>query len=410
MNKSFYYKNDLEKDKGKKEDSEEEKEKEKEKEDSEEEREDVEEEEEKEDEEKLNRPKEKEENENTNNPNNFHMDCRISEKLFTDNFYNNRACIFESHKDNNIYVAYGIKSFDLKGYDIIYDKYFIIKQKLHNKNFDSIRHFYYEREKKDLLITASLDSHVKIINFNKEESEIIIDLNFDSKERRIINTAYFINNFIMVPFANSKNGTVHFYEFKPYSLIKRYEYKGCLQENAGFILGLSQYYCKKDNLYYVLVANLEGIFSYSFDNKANSKLHHKFIPILSEKEKENNGFDEAYVIEKNDSFILIGPCFYYGYLFFWNFFNGDLLSSILIDSGISDICLWNNDYIFASLNHSTSQFSLININTKKIEKNFTVEDEDPRGCGIKVYKNDFKESYLISFSIKGNLDLYSLKE
>ena len=31
---------------------------------------------------------------------------------------------------------------------------------------------------------------------------------------------------------------------------------------------------------------------------SSPKLHYKFIPKLTEEEKENNGFDEAYVIEK----------------------------------------------------------------------------------------------------------------
>ena len=37
---------------------------------------------------------------------------------------------------------------------------------------------FFEGEK-DLIITASLDSHVKIIDFKKEESEILIDFNFE---------------------------------------------------------------------------------------------------------------------------------------------------------------------------------------------------------------------------------------
>ena len=78
-----------------------------------------------------------------------------------------------------------------------------------------------------------------------------------------------------------------------------------------------------------------------------------------------------------------------------------------MDSGISDICLWDNNYIFASLNKSTSQFCLINANSKIIEKIFTVEDKVPRGCGIKVIKNKDKGDYLISSSINGKLNLYS---
>ena len=213
----------------------------------------------------------------------------------------------------------------------------------------------------------------------------------------------------MVPFSSDIKGTIHFYKYKSYSA-KNYEYKFCIEDNAGFILGLSHYYCKKNYINYALIANLEGIFSYIISEWNSPKLHFKFIPKLTEEEKKHNGFGEAYIIEKDSQCILVGPCFYYGYLFFWDFFKGDLLYTMTLDSGISDISLWDNDYIFASLNHSSSQFCLINANTKEIEKVFTVEDKEKRGCGIKVLRHESKGNYLISSSINGKLNLYITNE
>ena len=211
----------------------------------------------------------------------------------------------------------------------------------------------------------------------------------------------------MVPFSNNINGTIHFYKYISYN---NYEYKFYIEDNVGFILGLSHYYYKQNYKNYVLVANLEGIFSYTMEWNY-PKLHYKFIPKLTEEEKKNNnGFDEACVIEKDSQCILVGPCFYHGYLFFWDFFKGDLLYTIKLDSGISDISLWDNDYIFASLNQSSSQFCLINANTYKIEKVFTVEDKEKRGCGIKVLRHESKGNYIISSSMNGKLNLYTTNE
>ena len=81
-----------------------------------------------------------------------------------------------------------------------------------------------------------------------------------------------------------------------------------------------------------------------------------------------------------------------------------------LDSGISDICLWNNNYIFASLNGDQSQFILINSQTHKIEKTFEVDEEDASGCRIKVIRAKSLGNYLISSSIKGKLDLYTIDE
>lgn len=328
--------------------------------------------------------------------------------MFVDNYYNNRACIFNYSKDNKIYVAYGVKSLDLECYNISMNKKFIIKKFLHKLPFNSCRYFYDDLKKKDLIITSSLDQHVKLIEFLKENSEIILDLNFESNTKKIINTAYYLEQYIIVPFSNVKNGKVDFYQIKYGFPSNDHSFVGCISEDAGFILGLSYFYCdKKYKKKYALIANCEGIFSYCIDRMKFPALHHKFIPKLSLQEKKNNGFDEALVIEKDNKFILIGPSFYYGYLYFWDFFEGDLLYSMKLDSGISDISLWSNNYIFASLTNSASQFILINLNKKKIEKEFKVFNKNAKVCGIKVLRNTLYGNFIISSSMNGKLDLYS---
>ena len=173
-----------------------------------------------------------------NVPNNFKFKKTISTNLFKRNFYNNRACIFISCQDKKVYIAFGESSLNLEGYDIKENEKFTIYEKLHEDSFDSLRHFYDKKNDRDLLITASLDSHVKVIVFkrvlNKNKSEKIIDLNFQSENKAIINTAYFINDIILVPFSDDKNGNVKFYTMNE-------EYISELQ-NLGFILGLNVYF------------------------------------------------------------------------------------------------------------------------------------------------------------------------
>ena len=324
-------------------------------------------------------------------PINFEFKKTISTDLFKKNFYNNRACIFISCKDQKVYIAYGESSLNLEGYDVSKNEKFTIYEELHEDFFDSLRHFYDEINDRDLLITASLDSHVKVIEFNLEESEIIIDLNFKSQIRVIINTAYFLNDMIIVPF--SKNGTVKIYNMD----------EECISniQNLGFILGLNTYSDKDSKTNYILVANLEGIFSYNMEKNSLKK----FIPTI-QKEKDNNGFDEPYIIKKGKKLLLLGPCFYHPYLYIWNFLDGDLINTIETPSGISDICLWNNYYAFAALVKSQNQnFILIDIKRGEIVKEFKKEVNN--SCaGIKII-NHKNEKYLITSNIKGNLDLYS---
>ena len=116
-------------------------------------------------------------------PTDFKFVKTISEDIFKKNFYNNRACIFISCADEKAYIAFGESSLNLEGYDINEDENFTIYENLHKDNFDSCRYFYDEKNTRDLIITASLDSHVKVIDFFKEESEIIVDLNFERQDK-----------------------------------------------------------------------------------------------------------------------------------------------------------------------------------------------------------------------------------
>lgn len=276
-------------------------------------------------------------------PYSFKYETTITNKLFVNNYYSHRACIFTS-KDGLIYVAYGVKTLNLECHDILNDTKFIIIKELHKQSFDSCRHFYDELKKLDLIITSSLDCHVKVINFLKENSEIILDLNFQSQIKKpIINTAYFFNQCILVPFSNINNGKIEFYKLnydKSSSLV------GSISENAGYIFGLSHYFYKKKNNNYAIITNRYGYFVYCIDNLKSPELYHKYIPHLTKEEKEKNCFSDACINEKEENVNLIGPSFSYGYLFFWDFFKGDLLHLMKLDSGITDICLWDNNYLF----------------------------------------------------------------
>ena len=337
-------------------------------------------------------------------PNNYKLEKNISSDLFEKKNYDNKsACIFNYNEDDNIYVVYGVKTFDLECYDIQNDNKFIIIKKLHGDLFYSCRHFFNEERYQDLIITSSFDRHVKVTNFQKEKSEVIIDLNLEESQKPI-NTAYFSHDYIIVPFSDDSEGSVQIYSMDPY-LIEEFE------DNSGFILGLTTYFCEKRDQNFILVSNRKGILSYIIDK---FYLFQKYSPGYSSKEImdneiiEENGFSEAYVIEENDNLILVGPSFNQG-LYFWDFISGDLISKMDI-KGINNICLWNNDFILASVNKSElCEFILINAYNKKIDKKIGGGMTDQIGCGIQLLRNLSKGNFLISFSNKGELKLYTLE-
>ena len=337
-------------------------------------------------------------------PNNYKLEKNISSDLFEKKNYDNKsACIFNYNEDDNIYVVYGVKTFDLECYDIQNDNKFIIIKKLHGDLFYSCRHFFNEERYQDLIITSSFDRHVKVTNFKKEKSEVILDLNLEENQKPI-NTAYFSHDYIIVPFSDDSEGSVQIYSMDPY-LIEEFE------DNSGFILGLTTYFCEKRDQNFILVSNRKGILSYIIDK---FYLFQKYSPGYSSKEImdneiiDENGFSEAYVIEENDNLILVGPSFNQG-LYFWDFISGDLISKMDI-KGINNICLWNNDFILASVNKSElCEFILINAYNKKIDKKIGGGMTDQIGCGIQLLRNLSKGNFLISFSNKGELKLYTLE-
>jgi len=333
--------------------------------------------------------------ENKIDPKDFKLYKTISSDIFSENFYNNRACIFTSFKDYNIYIVYGVTSLNLECYDFNEDKKYIIINKIHQKPFNSCRYFFDKTNSRELIITSSFDSHVKVINFMKEKSNIIIDIFFTYDYGLIINTAYFINHKIIVPFSNREDGIIELYNMNS-------ELIGTI-EDAGFILGLSTFYWKNINKYFIIIANLEGVFAY---NESDLTIYKKFKP--SFEKAFINGFCESVIIEKNDNIILISPCFYQSYLYFWDFKNGCLMSKMFLDSGVSDICLWNKEYIFVSYNEFP-KFILINTKYNKIEKIYKEKvNIYNRICGIKTIRHETKGNYIITSTMNGKLNLYKI--
>ena len=133
-----------------------------------------------------------------------------------------------------------------------------------------------------------------------------------------------------------------------------------------------------------------------------------FIPKMNDVEKQKCSFSEAYVIRKGKKLLLLAPCFSFPILFIWDFIEGNLIQKLETSSGITDICLWNNNYIFAAFINSTKgNFALIDIYKREIIKSFKKE-VNCGFAGIKKKKNN-SGNYLITTNKKGNLDLFLME-
>ena len=323
----------------------------------------------------------------------------ISSQLFKRSKSHYIACIFTSIKDDNIYLAYlanGTYSKNLEYYDITSDKKIILFNQLFDQSFSSCRYYLDKKKNRDLLIISSSNKYVTIVNFEKENSNIISFLNF---KKRIgnISTSYIINNNILIPFGANINQRIEIYDFNN-KFIKYLE-----EEELGKVFSINNYFWEKKNLNYAIISYSKGIVVYD-GNFTNFK---KFF-----KGPKNNDEDflESNIINNNEQLILVGCYYKYnpGYLYFWNFEKGDLSHSLSIGCGITGLDLYNNDFIFISLYNGNSQFALIDINEKKIIKEFIPDEKDKKEYGIHILRHKTKGDYLISILEKGKLYLFEI--
>ena len=322
----------------------------------------------------------------------FKQKYTITPQLPENNYLNYyRACIFSSHIDNKVYIAYGTQLLDLECYDIVKKEKFIIIKSLHKSAFTSCRYFYDTNRNIDLLITScSEDNHIKAINFKIKESEIILDLNFE-KEQSIINTCFYINEIIIIPLFNEEIGKIKLYTLNN-------EYSGQLEEDVGNVYFIDNFFWEKREMNLTYLSNSNGVMVYNIDNY---ELYKQFLY-----NSGSNGFLEPCLTEKNGKLILIAVSYLSKNLIYWDFQSEEMISSMYLDSKAICMNLLNNNYIYVSLFNDFSKFGLININHKKIEKEYNLDENEEDMYFIKYFANNTNEEYLMSMSFKNELYLY----
>ena len=161
---------------------------------------------------------------------------------------------------------------------------------------------------------------------------------------------------------------------------------------------MNGYYNNNTKINYAIISNSVGIYVYNINDYY---LYNKFIP---KKPYKSTSFFDSHILEKDEKIILFGPSFSTGYIFLWNLINKDLIDVIILPLGIMDMCIWDKNYIFASLNGTSRDFVLINLNNKEIEKEFT--NIKVNCCGIHLLKNNLAGNFLILCTTQGKLYLY----
>ena len=240
----------------------------------------------------------------------------------------------------------------------------------------------------------SKENKIKVINFQKEKSIIIFKFQMENADL-LIRTVFLLDEKLIIPLTKGpNNGVVHIYDIETKKQIS-------LLENLYDIFCINNYYDKKSNLNYTLLCNRNIIFVYLIDKIV---LYKVFII----DEKNDSGYFEAYLIEKNGRLVLIGArlsSYKVENLYIWDFEKVHLIKKVNIKAVLTDINIWDQNYIFASFLENDYLFALIDINNCSIVKNF--QNNIQQKCyGVKVLRDIKKGDFLILLTSTG-VDLYT---
>ena len=122
-------------------------------------------------------------------------------------------------------------------------------------------------------------------------------------------------------------------------------------------------YYDNDNNIYAIGTDKNCIKSIKYKSK---KLYKTYNDIILENEKDNY-YTSIAIYENEESAFLSGLMFKSKYIRIWNFYKGEIVNKIKIESPITSFCLWNNDYLFVGCEDKTIKLYSIEEGKKEDE-------------------------------------------
>ena len=313
-------------------------------------------------------------------PNNIKFLNDIAKDSFsTDISQGNSFLVFKSFNDifYLIYISekYSIISLNLLTYKIINE----IKYPHYNVII-SLRYFQDIIKKRDLIISISYgDRSLKLWNINNWEC--LCSINNIYKEGLLF--PCFLNNdsenFIITS-NNNYNNECEF--FKVFDLL------GNLKKEINYTnintCYIDSYYDDKLKKAFIITGNNGFSMSYEF---YQNKLYNKYID-------RGSSLHLSLIVNNNEEITKLIDSSEDGIIRLWNFHSGELLNKIKVSTyGITDICLWNTEYLFVA---QDKNIKLLKINIGNIDKIKELVGHNKIVAAIKKFSHPLYGECLIS--------------
>lgn len=320
-------------------------------------------------------------------------------------FLVNEFVCFESIFNQNLCVYFindsFMKKFNIETFDLDSNQIINTINHAHDKNINCIKH--YVLNKKDVVITSSIDNSIKIWDVLLLKNLICIE-NAHNKKNFL---GYFINSIcIFFPLNfNEKfiiSSCVHDEKLKLWNLNGKFIKEFCNKKGINFI---ETFIDHKENKNFIIASSNEFSYSFEFENgnlyniytKNKNNLAEHYYLIVSE--MKMNNFDDKKI------FVLIENCDN-GFINIYDFHSGSFLKEIFCGKKIDlmGMILWNRKYLFCA-----GESKIILIDLEKGEKNKEFDGHIGDVNTIRKFKHKIYGEILISLDDCGILKKWMVK-
>ena len=276
--------------------------------------------------------------------------------------YDNSFIVFTSI-NNIIYLVYATEQKTIKCFNLL-DNSVVIELKEDDKDIKYItnfRHFFDKKNKRDLVMSISgIKNSIKI--WDTTNWECIINIKDIYKQGNIFSACFINDN------ADCYIITSNCSMFKNSQPLKLYDLKGNFvkdinksHEKTYFV---DIYYDIIQSKNYIIEVNKDNLKSFDYEK---NEFYRKYTELKGTIRMNFDDYHYNYAINYDENITQLIDSGDDGYIRIWDFHKGDLIKKIEIDKNcIFSLCLWNNNYLFATSEDHT--IKLIDLKAEVIIK------------------------------------------
>ena len=301
----------------------------------------------------------------------------------------NSFCAFNSIYDT-FYLIYLTENNSIIFYDIIDNKEIIKIKNAHECFITNIRHYADNNNRRDLIITISLENNnIKLWNVNN--FECLLNLKNIYQDGRLFSACFLNDNNNQIYIIASNN--------KIFEPIKVFDLKGELIKKINIydVHFIDVFYERKNSKIYILTSESHSVKSYDYINNKIYNIYKGF-------ETPNNEYliHTHLVINNNEE--LIESCFD-GKIRIWNFHSAMILKVINIINdryALNCISLWDNKYLFVGCKNT---LKIIQLEDGYIFNDINLHNHEVSYIEI-IYHPKYGLSLISQCYLKGEIKLF----